>query len=122
MDFRGVLYHNPCMKIFWGLIFLFTLPLILLSCTTSRPDSQFHTVQIGDSKGAVLYKIGNPQRTYFKDDTQRWVYLLKSPAPALPQEKEVWFQKDQVVYVDLNKTRTEKSPPLKKPIEFEPIK
>lgn len=107
------------MKNPWGRAHFFALPLILLGCATSRPETYFQTVQIGDSKGAVLNKIGNPRRSYFKEDTQRWVYALKTTKTAVPQEKEVWFQKDQVVYVD---AWPEKPLLQKKSIEFETVK
>lgn len=107
------------MKIYWGQALFIVLPLILLGCTTFRPGSSFHTVQIGDSKGVVLNKIGNPHRSYFKEGTQRWVYLLKSAKNSPAEEKEVWFQSEQVVYVD---AWPEKPLQQKKPILFEPVK
>jgi outer membrane protein assembly factor BamE (lipoprotein component of BamABCDE complex) len=90
---------------------------IVFGCA-STPESLFQTVAIGDDKGSVLAKLGNPTRTYYKEDTHRWVYQLKDNSGAL-QEKEVWFQNGSVVYFDTLKTK--KASDSKKPIRFEPV-
>lgn len=70
-------------------------------------------ISIGDDKGAVLHQLGNPERTYSKEGTQRWVYKTKDAAGVV--EKEIWFQDGKVVFVD------EASRAKKTSIPFEPV-
>jgi hypothetical protein len=85
----------------------------LFACS-SPPVIDLQQISIGDDKGVVLHKLGNPDRTYFKEGTHRWVYKVKNTA-GLVAEKEIWFQESQVVFVD-------EAPRAKKePIPFEPV-
>ena len=85
-----------------------------LCACSSPPPIDFQQISIGDEKGTVLHKLGNPERTYFKESTQRWVYKLKQPTGS-SIDKEIWFQEGKVVFVDL-------APRAKKePIPYEPV-
>jgi hypothetical protein len=109
VDFKPILLYAFSMKK--------VLPWVIgfgLSACSSPPPIDLQLVTIGDEKGLVLHKLGNPDRTYFKESTQRWVYKIKQPAgPTI--EKEVWFQEGKVVFID------QASRPKKVSIPFEPI-
>jgi hypothetical protein len=113
VDLKFVFTHTQAMKnIFLALALLF-----IASCASSR-TALFQSIAIGDDKGLVLSKVGSPDRTYYKEDTQRWVYMFKDAHNA-NIEKEIWFQNGRVVYFDALKTK--KSNELKKNIQFEPV-
>ena len=82
--------------------------------------TRFESIAIGDTKGVVLNKLGNPKRTYFKENTQRWVYLFKKESQSLAEEKEVWFQQGQVVYADSWTTQQRQTP--QKQIQYEDVR
>lgn len=81
-----------------------------MGCSSLPGESAFRSVALGDQKGDVLYKLGNPNRTYQKEDTQRWVYKFEK------QEKEIWFKNGIVVYTD-----KVDSPGNTQKIEFTPV-
>lgn len=85
----------------------------LFACS-SPPPMDLQQISIGDAKGSVLHKLGNPDRTYFKESTQRWVYKLKQPTGS-SVDKEIWFQDGKVVFVD------EAPRNKKESIHFEPV-
>ncbi|MBY0383802.1 hypothetical protein K2X05_01475 [bacterium] len=70
----------------------------LLLLGSTAPKINFDSIQIGETKGSVLYKLGNPTRTYFKEGTQRWVYRTSGENGIA--EKELWFQEGRVVLID----------------------
>ena len=79
-------------------VLLSVVVLGLFACS-SPPPIDLQQISIGDEKGIVLHKLGNPERTYFKDGTQRWVYKIKQPA-STAVDKEIWFQEGKVVFID----------------------
>jgi outer membrane protein assembly factor BamE (lipoprotein component of BamABCDE complex) len=113
VDLKIVFTHTRAMKNIFLALFL----LILAGCASS-PAALFQSIAIGDEKGSVLSKLGNPERTYYKEDTHRWVYAFKDQNGA-KVEKEIWFQNGRVVYFDVLKTK--KSNEVKKNISFEPV-
>lgn len=98
-------------------IFL-VLGLIFFTSCASSPAQHFQSITIGDEKGSVLSKLGNPSRTYYKEDTQRWVYSLKDGSAPV-KEKEIWFQNGRVVYIDALQIKNAQE--TKKQIRFEPV-
>ncbi len=85
----------------------------LFACSSPHPID-LQQISIGDDKGTVLHQLGNPDRTYFKEGTQRWVYKIKHVASS-GAEKEIWFQDGKVVFVD-------EAPRAKKEsIPYEPV-
>jgi hypothetical protein len=101
------------MKFFFWLLFCGALQ----ACSTSSPID-LRQISIGDDKGDVLHQLGNPTRSYYKEDTQRWVYKLRDEGQTFV-EKEVWFKDGRVVYVDSHKYKA--PAPAKKKIEYTPI-
>ena len=94
-------------------VLLLVICIGLCACS-SPPPLDLQQISIGDEKGTVLYKLGNPERTYFKESTQRWVYKIKHEASPVT-EKEIWFQDGKVVFID-------EAPRNKKdPIPYEPV-
>jgi hypothetical protein len=80
--------------------FLFFSFFVLLIChCTSAPKMDLRKIALNSSKGDVLHILGSPQRTYFKEGTLRWVYLVPEKS-GTPIEKEVWFKEGLVVFVD----------------------
>lgn len=71
---------------------------LFFACATT-PKINFDSIQIGETKGSVLHKLGNPVRTYFKEGTQRWVYPVPSEDGSTT-DKELWFQEGRVVLID----------------------
>ncbi len=93
-------------------VLLWVAQLGLMSCSSPPPINLQH-ISLGEEKGVVLHKLGNPERTYYKDNTQRWVYKIKQAANS-SIEKEIWFQEGKVVFVD-------EAPRKKTSIPFEPV-
>jgi len=100
---------------------LFLVPIFclsLLSGCASSPDAAFKSIPLGANKGLVLSEMGNPQRTYRKAGTDRWVYDIPGKA-GTPIQKEIWFSEGKVVYKDGDFIRKEKGEA--KDADFEPI-
>jgi hypothetical protein len=92
---------------------LSALCFVLFACS-SPPPVDLQNISLGDEKGIVLHKLGNPDRTYYKEGTQRWVYKIK-PANGPSIEKEVWFQEGKVVFID------QASRGKKETLHYEPV-
>ena len=87
------------------------LGLFLTACQTS-PYSAYREIQIGAQKGQVLHVLGNPERTYRKLDTDRWVYHFKEDGSD-PAVKEIWFNNGRVVYKDSETSSPQPQTPAK---------
>lgn len=93
------------MKTTLSLVFFFSL-FASVSCQTS-PQVGFDKISIGSKKADVLALIGGPQRSYFKNDTHRWVYTMQSKSGNW-MTKELWLKNDVVVHKEI--------PPENKPL------
>lgn len=102
------------MKFFIWLLFCSVLP----ACSTSS-SVNLKKISLGDNKGAVLHQLGSPLRSYYKEETQRWVYKVRDENNGLV-EKEVWFKDARVVYADAP-FLLKQPPSEKKTIEYTPI-
>jgi hypothetical protein len=95
VDFkRKFLYDFSMKKVLLSLI------CFVINACSSAPPIDLQQISLGDEKGTVLHKLGSPERTYFKENTQRWVYKIKQAASPVI-EKEIWFQEGKVVFVDI---------------------
>ncbi len=101
------------------LLILTLIVILFTGCRTLDPD-ELSEVQIGAEKGQVLNVLGNPQRRYRKNDTDRWVYQFPHGENKEIVEKEIWFQNGRVVYIDSAKMPARKKD-QPKPDDFEAI-
>jgi hypothetical protein len=107
VDLQRFLADNLFMK---SLFFIFITALFFVTTNCqSKPLTSFQNIALGDNKGAVLNTLGNPVRTYHKNDAHRWVYRFKN-AESQVVEKEVWFKDGEVVYIDSLAEKPKKSP------------
>lgn len=50
----------------------------MVACSTTNNATDFAELKVGTTKGQILSKLGNPNRTYRNNSIDYWVYNLKN--------------------------------------------
>lgn len=76
---------------------VFSSALLASGCQTAR-HHEFDSLRTGMAKDQVLATVGGPNRSVYKNGTDRWTYFMWAPEGGGRQVREIHFSDGIVVY------------------------